>query len=230
MKWECRGTSAYNGMQLPALRAAADCWALDRRLTSRGGTAPMTLVLAICTPGGVVLAADSRVGDGAGHSREDDKIWELPGGYGVVTYGCGPPGVPHAVSSFLAVDPTTEGTARGLANELTRLPRAGDWGFFMAGHDSEGFTVAQGLFPGGQTRVLNRPSADIMALGSWVGGSVDPSSFPLWRGNDVLYLPTAEVVTYALALLRHAGAVASDTVGPPYRALVVSTDGVAWIS
>lgn len=188
----------------------------------------MTLVLAMSTPGGVVLAADSRVQDGAGNLYEDDKIWLLQDRYGVVTYGCGPPGVPSAIASFGDFGPGTEPSARALTNHLAALPRAGEWGFFIAGHDTDGSTVAQGLLPGGQTRVLNRPSPGAPALGWWCGGSVDPPSFPQWRGNDALYLAVPEVVDYVLTLLRHAGAVATQTVGPPYRVLAVTAENVVW--
>ena len=187
----------------------------------------MTMVLAICTAEGVVFAADSLAREQAG-PRTAAKIWELPGGYGVVTYGPGPAGVPDAVSSFSATGPTTEATARALASSLARLPRAGHWGFYLGGRDGSVFSVVQGEFPGGTTRVLNRPSPDTMILNWWSGG-FDPSRLPLWRGNDFLQLPAGEVANYALALLENAGRLDSENVGPPYRALIVRAGGVNWV-
>lgn len=196
---------------------------------TRRGAACMTLVLAICTSDGVVLAADSRVRDAAGNTREDAKIWELPGNYAAVTYGCGPPGVPDAMTSFPGIGDTTDGAARNLVAHLARLPPAAEWGLFLAGHDADGFTVAQGEFPGGRTRVMHRAAAGA-AAGWWWAGSVDPSSFPIWRGDEAFRFSADQATTYALALLQHAGDVASDTVGPPYRALIVRADRVVWSS
>lgn len=189
----------------------------------------MTLVLAFCCHDAVVLAADSRVGDGAGQRREDDKIWQLQGRYGVVAYGCGPPGVPSAISSFDSVGPTTKATTEGLTRRLGLLPHAGDWAIVVAGHDPDGFTVAQGALPSGRTQLLNRPARS-GARGWWYGGSVDPSAFPHWQGNSVLDLPAEEVARYAFGLLIHAGTIDANRVGAPYRALLLRSGGVEWVS
>jgi hypothetical protein len=181
----------------------------------------MTLVLAVCKPDAVVLAADSKVGDGRGGSSTDDKIWQLRGGYGIVTWGCGPVGVPATVSAYVPNAVDVRSAAEGLMAHLSVLPRAGEWGFFLGGVDSSGARMAQGLLPSGKINFLG-------SFGYWGAGAIGVATLPAWRG-DILSRPVSEIAANALLLLEQAAVVDSASIGPPHRALVIHGGASRWL-
>jgi hypothetical protein len=184
----------------------------------------MTFVVAAVSGNAIALAADTLVQDGSGQAKYDRKLFIKGGRIGVLTYGCGPLGVPETIDAAQLGTRLLHEEASALGVVFSGVAATHTFGMYVAGFEEQTPALYHVDIPGGTVRLENAASP----TGVWFAAPPGCTFIDPWRDPVAANVPLDELVARAVEMVRQGHSIAPESVGSEVESAYIVADGARW--
>jgi 20S proteasome alpha/beta subunit len=184
----------------------------------------MTFIVAAISSNAIALAADTLVQDGAGQSRADRKLFIRNNRIGILSYGCGPPGVPKAIDEARLTAQRVSEVAMELGTAFRAVVAPYRFGLYVAGFDYQTPVLYHIDIPGGVPRLENASGA----TGTWFAAPPGCPILESWSERVSPEISLNELTNRAVNMVHEAHMLDPNNIGSEIQSAYILTDGARW--